>query len=109
VAGFADRLTGESYLNSDKFPQAEFVTTSIRRTGPTTGEITGNLTLLGQTHPITVQAQLVGIGANARGVSTIGFQATGKFKRSDFGLTILPGIIGDDIELLIDADFNHQS
>jgi polyisoprenoid-binding protein YceI len=108
VANFSDRLTGENYLNSAAFPVARFVSTSIRRTGPTTGVITGNLTLLGQTKPITVNAELVGIGSNPRGQQTIGFTGTTKFKRSDFGLTTLLPAVGDQIELTIDAEFNHQ-
>jgi polyisoprenoid-binding protein YceI len=108
VAGFADRLTGERYLNVAAFPQAEFVSTSIRRTGPTTGEITGNLTFMGQTHPITVQAQLVGIGQNMRGGTTMGFEGTTKFKRSDFGFTVMLPDIGDEADLILDFSFDRQ-
>lgn len=109
VAGFADRLTGERYLNVAAFPQARFVSTSIRRTGPTTGEITGNLTFMGQTRPITVQAQLVGIGHGMRGGVTIGFEGTSKFKRSDFGFTTLLPDVGDESELILDLAFDQQN
>jgi polyisoprenoid-binding protein YceI len=109
VAGFTERLTSERYLNSAKFPQARFVSTSIRRTGPTTGEITGDLTFLGVTKPITISAQLVGIGPNARDIPSIGFAGAAKFKRSDFGLTTLLTVFGDEAELMIDTEFNRQS
>jgi polyisoprenoid-binding protein YceI len=109
VINFSDRLTGANYLNSAMFPQARFVSTSIRRTGPTTGEITGNLTLLGQTKPITINGELVGVGPNARGQPTIGFKGSAKFKRSDFGLMTLLPQIGDEVELVLDADFNRQT
>ncbi len=108
VVNFADRLTGEHYLNSAKFPQARFVSTGIRRTGPTAGEITGDLTLLGVTKPLVVEADLVGVGPNARGVPTVGFKGVAKLKRSDFGLMTLLPSIADEVELQIDIEFNRQ-
>jgi len=108
VAGFADRLSGPRYLNTAKFPQARFVSTGIRRTGPTTGEITGDLTFLGVTRPIKIDAQLVGIGPNARDLPTIGFAGSAKFKRSDFGLTTLLTVFGDETELMIDTEFTRE-
>jgi polyisoprenoid-binding protein YceI len=108
VPGFADRLMGERYFNLAKFPQARFVSTSIRLTGQTTGEITGDLTFLGVTKPITVKAELVGAGPNPRGVPTIGFEGTARFNRFDFGLAALPNNIGDQVELILDLEFNRQ-
>jgi polyisoprenoid-binding protein YceI len=108
VAGFAERLAGERYLNSAKFPQARFVSTGIRRTGAATGEITGDLTFLGVTKPIKIDAQLVGIGPNAKDLATIGFVGSAKLKRSDFGLTTLLTVFGDEAELMIDTEFNRQ-
>jgi polyisoprenoid-binding protein YceI len=110
AAGFADRLTGEGWLNAAKFPQAKFVSTSVRRTGPTTGEINGNLTFLGQTRPLVVAAEVVGISKNIHGVMTMGFKGSAKFKRSDYGLmTLLPAIAGDEVELVLDLSFNREA
>jgi polyisoprenoid-binding protein YceI len=104
VPGFIDNLTGSEFLNSAMFPQARFVSTGIRRTGPTTGEITGDLTLLGQTHPITVQAQMLGIGSNPRHLTTIGFEGTAKFKRSAYGMIGEIPNIADEVELQLDFE-----
>src|ERR1700749_1161765 len=38
-------LTGASVFDSAKFPTATFVSTAITRTGPSSGTMTGNLTL----------------------------------------------------------------
>jgi polyisoprenoid-binding protein YceI len=106
VAGFADELAGERYLNTAKYPTARFVSTAVRRTGPTTGQITGDLTFMGVTKPVVIDAELVGAGNNMRGVATVGFSGKARFKRSDFGFTALFPIIGDEVELLIDTEFN---
>jgi polyisoprenoid-binding protein YceI len=107
--GFIDTLLADQWLNAEKFPEIKFVSTAVHRTGPTTGEITGNLTFLGKTKPIVVRAELVGIGASVRGVPTIGFKGAAKFKRSDFGLTTLAEAVGDDVELLLDIEFRKAA
>jgi polyisoprenoid-binding protein YceI len=108
VAGFATMLQGERFLNAGKFPKIEFVSTRVRPTGPDTGEIDGDLTFLGQTRPVTIRAELGGVGRNIRGVPSMGFQGSAKFKRSDFGLVTLPEVVGDEVELVIDIEFNRQ-
>jgi polyisoprenoid-binding protein YceI len=108
VQGFADELSKAPYLDAARFPQARFVSTAIRRTGPTTGQITGDFTFMGQTRPIVLEGELVGAGRNGRGVDTMGFSGRGRFKRSDFGFTAFVGPIGDEVELLIDTEFNKS-
>ncbi len=107
VQGFAEELGGDRFLNVGKYPDAHFVSTSIQRTGPTTGVITGNLTLMGQTRPITIKAEMVGAGRGMRG-TVIGFTGIAHFKRSDFGFSAMIPIIADDVELLIDTEFDAQ-
>lgn len=96
---------GPNLLNVVQFPTATFTSTAIRRTGPATGQITGDLTFRGQTHPATIDAQIVGAGKNARGVPIIGFTGVMKIKRADWGFTAAQAAISNEIELLIDAEF----
>lgn len=109
VAGFADELIGTGFLETAKFPTAVFTSTSIQRTGPTTGKITGNLTFMGVTKPIVVDARIVGAGKGARGSTVVGFSGTTRFKRSDYGFTSRLGPIGDEVELLLDIEFNKPA
>jgi polyisoprenoid-binding protein YceI len=109
VPGFAAELSGDMYLKSAAFPKAEFVSTSIQRTGPTKGLIVGNLTFMGKTKPMTIEAELVGAGKSMRGVPTVGFTGVAKMKRSDYGFSFLVPLIGDDIELVIDTEFNKTA
>jgi len=91
-------------MNAAAFPTATFVSTSVKRTGPTTGQILGNLTLMGQTKPVTIDASLVGAGKSNRGIPSIGFTGVMKIKRGDFGFTAMQAV-GQDIEILLDAEF----
>lgn len=97
---------GPTLLNVAMFPTATFVSTGVKRTGPTTGQIMGNMTLMGQTKPVVIDAQLIGAGRNGRGVPIVGFTGTLKFKRGDFGFTSMAGAVSNDIELVIDAEFD---
>ena len=96
-------------LNAKAFPEITFRSTKVERTGDRTARITGDLTLLGQTRPITLDATLTGAIKDypMLGGPALGFTATGKFKRSDFGMTsfLQPAFIGDEISFEFDGDF----
>ncbi len=96
---------GPNLLNVAAFPTATFESTSIQVTGATTGKITGNLTLLGVTKPVTIDASLVGAGKSARGTPSIGFTGLLNIKRSDFGSTFAAAAISDAINIVLDAEF----
>jgi polyisoprenoid-binding protein YceI len=106
VEGFADELKGDRFLNAPKFPTATFVSTSIVKTGDTTGRITGDLTFMGVTKPIVVDAEMIGAGNNARGVKVVGFSGKTTFKRADYGFSAMANNIGAEVELTIDLEFN---
>jgi polyisoprenoid-binding protein YceI len=57
---FNAELQGADWLNTAAFPQATFVSTAITKTGDTTAQIEGDLTFLGQTLPVTLDATLIG-------------------------------------------------
>lgn len=108
VPGFAEQLTGSDFLNAAQFPYAFFVSTSARRTGATTGEITGAFTLHGVTKPLILAVELVGAGQALRGAA-LGFHAQGAFHRSDFGVGPISPVIGDEVEVVIDVEFNKTN
>jgi polyisoprenoid-binding protein YceI len=104
-----DALRGSGWLDTISFPQAIFRSTGIALTGTNTGRVTGELTLRGVTRPVTLDVTFNG-GANdlITGRYTLGFAASGTFKRSEFGVTNYVPAIGDEIELEIHAEFLRQ-
>ena len=105
VPNFAEELTGDQYLKTAQYPTATFVTTSAKRTGPDKGTMTGDLTFMGVTKPVTFDVTYVGGNQSAAGLMNLGFTAVGKFKRSDFGFTTALGPIGDEITITMDTEF----
>lgn len=102
-----EHLRGERWFKASEFPTIEFRSTSVRRTGERTAEVTGDLTLMGQTHPMTLQVTLNNIGGtpNRATERLAGFTATGSLTRSTWGMSTAaaPGMIGDLISIQIEA------
>ncbi|HEY2707677.1 MAG TPA: YceI family protein [Caulobacteraceae bacterium] len=102
----------EEFLSVSKFPKATFVATQMQKTGDGQGTMAGNLTLMGVTKPVTFNVTLVGAGHEVLpiplGRRAAGFEATGTIKRSDFGSTYLNNLVGDEVTLQIEAEFEKK-
>lgn len=109
-ADLVESLKGPDWLDAAKFPKITFKATKILKTGAGTADITADLTLHGVTKPVTIQARFIGAGLNAlSNAYTVGFQATGKIKRSDFGVKTFLPLVGDEVDLIISAAFEKAS
>ncbi len=103
-------LKSPDFFDVAKFPHASFKSTSIAVTGPTTGTITGDLTLHGVTKPVTLTASFAGGGINPMTKAyVLGFSATGTLKRSDFGVSAYVPAVGDTVTLTISGEFDRHS
>lgn len=82
-----------------------FVSTAIERTGEKTGLVHGDLTMRGETHPVTLEATFNGSMADHpfSHEAKVGFSAQARFDRSDWDMTILTPFIGDEITLTIET------
>ena len=76
-------LRSADFLNAGKFPQATFVSTSVKKDGDEL-DITGNLTLNGVTKPVTLEAKMLGEGKDPWGGYRAGFEAEGEIVLKDF-------------------------
>lgn len=99
------------FFGPDPAP-AHFVSFDVRPgTGDRSNEatITGNLTLNGQTKPVTILAEFTGAGTNPmKQADTVGFEGRALIKRSDFGMTYGLPFVGDEITLTISAAFEKS-
>jgi len=106
---FANTLMTD-WFDTEQFPTARFIATDVTVTGEAMGTITGNLTLHGVTRPVVLDLQFNG-GARdlIRGNAYIvGFSATGRIDRSEFGISNLSGIIANEVAISIEAEFIRQ-
>ena len=102
--GDAD-LKGADWFNVTEFPEMTFTGASYSKTDDHTGTVTGSLTLLGVTKPVTLNVTFNKAGLRASDKKqAAGFSATGKIKRSDFGMKTFIPYIGDDVSLIIETE-----
>lgn len=106
-ASWNDQLAnGEQFFNAGTHPEIRFVSTRVEETDDGGLAIDGNLTLLGETHPVTLVGTVVGQGENPfSGAPSIGFSIQGAFHRSTFGMEHLVGPISDEVRVRFEGEF----
>ncbi|MEO1661014.1 MAG: YceI family protein [Pseudomonadota bacterium] len=95
------------WLNADAFPDITFVSTSATKTGDLSGTVTGDLTLLGVTKPVTLDVTYNGV-ANPpwfAGRDVIGFDASTTVMRSEFGMAAAIPNITDEVKVEFSGEF----
>ncbi|MCO5364347.1 YceI family protein [Pseudomonas alliivorans] len=79
-------ILSKDFLDAGKFPEARFVSTSVKSTGEKTADVTGDLTLHGVTKPIVIKATFNGEGKDPWGGYRAGFNGTSTLNLNDFGI-----------------------
>jgi polyisoprenoid-binding protein YceI len=104
-----DELRGDQWFDSKKFPEIVFRSIGVTVTGQDTAKVAGVLTMHGLTRPVTLNVTFHGAGVNALDHKyTVGFEASGHLKRSDFGINPNVPLVGDGVDLVISAAFERQ-
>lgn len=97
------------WMNGVNFPQITFKSTGAEKLSPTTGTVTGDLTFLGVTKPVTMNVTYNGVAQMpwTPDQDKIGFSATTVIKRSDFGHTTMAPNIGDEVTVIFEGEFSE--
>ncbi len=103
-----DTRIATEFFQSGQFPQIVFQSTSATPTSEFAGQVTGDLTFIGVTRPVTLDVTYNGaINASPlhRGKGLLGFSATGAIDRSDFGLDQYSSFVADEVQIIIEVEF----
>ncbi|MFT8417797.1 MAG: YceI family protein [Acetobacter sp.] len=104
-----DELKSPQWFDAAKFPNATFVSTSVKLDGQNNATVNGTLTLHGVTKPVTLSVHFLGAGVNPMDKKyTTGFEATGTINRSDFGIKTYVPYVSDAVALRIAGAFEKQ-
>ena len=104
-------VRGRDFLNVDKHPEIIFVGTGAKASSDSSGTVTGNLTILGVTKPVSLAVTLNKSGQYPFGDNyVLGISARTTIKRSDFGMTysVDNGWVGDEVEVIIELEAIRQ-
>lgn len=79
-------LRSGDFFDVETYPELTFASTGVRREGDA-WLLDGELTIVGRTQPVTLEVEFEGGAPDPWGNQRIGFAASTKINREDFGLT----------------------
>ncbi|MFE9939583.1 YceI family protein [Streptomyces hirsutus] len=88
--GSADRdghLKSADFFKVEEFPKMTFRSTKTEALGGDDYRITGDLTILGTTKPLTIDLEFNGAATDPFGNERVGFEGKAEILRSEWGLT----------------------
>ena len=105
-SGWTASVFAPRFLDVKRYPQARFVSTRVERREGNRGTLCGELTLHGTTRPLCMELVLNKIARYPLPPfrRTAGFSARTSIKRSDFGMKSWRSLVGDEVELRIEAE-----
>jgi polyisoprenoid-binding protein YceI len=108
-------LRSPDFLDVARFPTLTFRSTKVEPMGSDQFRLTGDLTIKGITRPVELVVTREGVVTDPWGGYRAGFTATGRLRRSDFGITwnqvIETGgvVVGDEVKLSIEVELVREA
>lgn len=100
-----EHLLKADFFDAAQFPTATFKSTDIVAAGAGKWAVAGDLTIHGVTRPVVLDVTLNGMGEHPmRKVPAVGFDASARIKRSDFGVGAYVPAVGDEVTLSITVE-----
>lgn len=106
-------LRSENFLDVANHPMIKFRSAGVKTTSPDHFELTGDLTIKGNTRPMTLEVTKYGEFSDPMMGHRIAYSATGKLNRKDYGLSfnmMLDGkfVVSDEIQIMIEGELVEQ-
>ncbi|MBP6626614.1 MAG: polyisoprenoid-binding protein [Arenimonas sp.] len=94
-----------TFLDAGRQPQARFVSTRVEPGLPGQARVFGQLSLRGETREVALDVTMNALKRHPiTRRQTAGFSATAELSRSEFGMDAWPNVVGDRIEIRIEAE-----
>ena len=102
-------LKSPDFFNAREFPTSTFKSTGAQRVSERKWKVTGDMTMLGQTRPITAAVEVTGVMGNPVQAKA-GWEAIFLIKRSEFGMNwgVENGAVGDDVKIIVGLEGNIE-
>jgi polyisoprenoid-binding protein YceI len=103
-------LKSPDFFDVEKYPTLTFKSTKVEHVGGNEYNVTGDLTIRGETRPVTFKAEYGGQGKNPYGLTVAGLSAKTKISRKDWNLNwnvaLETGgwLVSDDVTIEIDLE-----
>lgn len=103
-----EHLRSNDFFAMDQYPEIKFVSTAAEAVDDDSFDLTGDLTIRGETKPVTVRFEFLGAEIDPWGNTRIGFEGSTEVNRKDWGVnwnsTLDSGgvLVSDRVKLEID-------
>ncbi len=106
VEAFDEHLLSEQFFDADNHPEITFESVNLTQDITGQGKLTGNLMMKGVSKPVTLDVTLNKVGEHFQSKKPIiGISATTQIKRSEWGLGKYTPLVGDEVDISIEAEF----
>jgi len=96
-------LRSSDFIDASKFGTATFTSTKVVDQGDGNLEVTGDMTLYGQTKPVIVKAAFIGAGKDPWGGERAGFMGTTRLELKEFGVPTMGPATYADMEFYVEG------
>jgi polyisoprenoid-binding protein YceI len=100
-SSFDDYMRSAAFLDSAHYPSIDFVSKSVEKVGDHTVRVTGDLTLLGVTKPLSVDVE---VQREAGGGERLDFLAKTSIDRLAYGMNSGFPLVSREVELVISSE-----
>lgn len=97
-------LRSPHFFDVATYPKMDFTSTKITGSDATHFTMTGNLTMHGQTHPITLDSQFLGRMTDQKGRTHVAYSAKATIDRTQWGMTYGNPFAGNSIDIDIEVE-----
>jgi polyisoprenoid-binding protein YceI len=101
-------LRSKDLLYVGKYPEASFKSKRVVVGEDGEADIVGDLTLRGVTREVTLDAEMIGHGADPWGGYRMGFEAETELRLKDFGIPMNLGESAETVEIIISVEGVRQ-
>ena len=103
-------LRSPHFFDAAKYPTITFRSTRTEVVAAGKLKVTGDLTIHGVTKQVVLDvdgpSQVI---KDPMGNQRMGANASTKINRNDFGITTMPGVVGDDIQIVLDVELTRPA
>jgi polyisoprenoid-binding protein YceI len=105
-----DHLRSPDFLDVQNYPQITFKSTHVEKAQGNRFRVTGDLSIRGISHPVTLDGEYHGPEKSPYGETSMGFAATTRIDRGDYNMTwnvfLESGgvMVGKEVLIILDAE-----
>lgn len=101
-------LKSDHFFDVAKQPEMSFTSTAINKVDATHFTMTGDLTMHGQTHPVTLTCEFLGRMTDSHNREHLAYSAKTTIDRTQWGMTYGNPVVSNSIDLELDIEADSK-